>query len=82
MGIIVFGYTFFFFLFYGRSLIRPFIRKEPTTDPDIRKREGIAIVLFIAIVVLTANLDRESHWFAFIVATIFGYVSNEDCESL
>lgn len=82
MGIIVFGYTFFFFLFFGRSLVRPFIDKEPTTDPKKGKRSGIALVLFLVIVVLTANLDRENHWFAFIVAMIFGFSANAACESL
>lgn len=82
MGIIVFGYTFLFFLFYGRSLVRPFINQEPTTDSKTRKKEGIALVLFIAIVVLTANLDKEIHWFVFIVAMFVGFVFNDDCESL
>lgn len=82
MGVIVFGYTFFYFLFYGRSLVRPFIRQESSSDPEMRKREGIALVLFIAIVVLTVTLGIENHWFTFIVATILGYISNENCELL
>lgn len=32
--------------------------------------------------VLTANLDREKHCFAFIVAMVFGFVVNDDCELL
>ncbi len=80
MGIIIFGCSFFYFLFYGRSLIRPFINQASSGEPALRKREGVAFLLFIALVVLILNLDREIHWFAFVVGMVFGFSGNSDLE--
>jgi hypothetical protein len=82
MGIIVFGYTFFFFLFFGRSLLRPFVNKQSTIDQKMRQREGIALIGFIAIIILTANLGHEIHWLAFVTGMLFGFNFNSDCETL
>lgn len=78
MEIVVFTLTFFYFLFYGRSLIRSV--SEKPTDAAQSKRQGIALILFIALIVFAVNVAGWGMWFGFLAAAAIGYQFNSDIE--
>lgn len=76
MAIIVAGWTCIYFMFFGRSLLRPFIFQNMVVDKKQEKREGWALILLI---LLLAGVAYEGNsWLPFVGGVIAGYALDSD----